>query len=334
MFGSLRTKLDRRQLLVACASALAAANAQRISSASADVISQPARIVVGFQPGGSLDMIARVLAEAMKDYAPTLIVDNKPGAAGRIALETIKTSAPDGASMILTPSSTLVLNPHLYKTLGYDPINDFAPVTSVGLVGFDLAVGPKVPDQVKSLHDFVAWCKANPKDAAYGSPGAGSGHHFVGVMFARAAGIDMVHVPYRGAAPAIQDVLAGQIASNISVGAHLPLYKDGKLRILATAGRSRSPFLPEIPTFLESGYDVEAADWFGVVVPAATPTPVVMRLNAAIRQAVASQSMQEVMARLGNTPGGESPDAFATRIRTDLASWGAIVKASGFTAQE
>ncbi len=236
--------------------------------------------------------------------------------------------------MVLTPSSTLVLNPHLYKTLGYDPINDFAPVTSVGFVGFDLAVGPKVPDSVKSLRDFVAWCKANPKDAAYGSPGAGSGLHFVGAMFARAAGVDMVHVPYRGAAPAIQDVIAGQIASNISVGAHIPFHQDGKLRILATAGRARSPFLPDVPTFQESGYAVEASDWFGVVVPAATPAPVVLQLNAAIRRAIASKSMQDVMTRLGNTPGGESPDAFGARIRTDLAAWGAIVKASGFTAQE
>jgi tripartite-type tricarboxylate transporter receptor subunit TctC len=324
---------NRREILFASAAASLAA-ITRTGPVLAEVIDKPARIVVGFQPGGSLDMMARVLAEEMKDYAPVLIVDNKPGAGGRIALEAIKTSPPDGTSLILTPSSTLVLNPHIYRTLGYDPIRDFAPVTSVGMVGFDLAIGPKVPDNVRSLREFVDWCKANPKDAAYGSPGAGTGHQFIGAMFARAAGIDLVHVPYRGAAPAIQDLLAGQIASNISVGAHLPFHKEGKLRILATAGRSRSPFLPDVPTFIEAGYDVAASDWFGVVLPARTPGRVVANLNAAIRRALAAKSMQDMMSRLGNTPAGESPLEFAARIRTDLAAWGAMVKASGFTAEE
>jgi tripartite-type tricarboxylate transporter receptor subunit TctC len=325
--------LNRRLCLSVCATGLLATAWPR-TAAFAQVVDKPLRIVVGFQPGGSLDTFARVLTQAIKDYATTIIVDNKPGAAGRIALEAIKASAPDGTSVILTPAATLVLNPHIYKTLAYDPINDFAPVTSVGFVGFDLAVGPKVPERVTALRDFVDWCKANPNDATYGSPGAGSGHQFVGTMFARAAGINLVHIPYRGAAPAIQDVLAGQIASNISVGAHLPLYREGKLRILAYAGWRRSPFLSDVPTFVEAGYDVVASDWFGVVAPAATPPPVVLRLNAAIRAAITSQSMQDAMARLGNVPGGESPDAFAAMIRTDLAAWGAIVRASGFTAED
>jgi tripartite-type tricarboxylate transporter receptor subunit TctC len=326
--------LDRRRLLAVSVSGLAATVTPRTSPARADVGDRAARIVVGFQPGGSLDMIARVLAEEMKDYAPTLIVENKPGAGGRIALEAIKHGPSDGSVMILTPSSTLVLNPHIYKKLGYDPIKDFTPVTTVGLVGFDLAVGPKVPGSVRSLAEFIAWCKANPGHAAYGSPGAGTGHQFVGAMFARAAGVDLVHVPYRGAAPAIQDLLAGQIASNISVGAHIPFHKDGKLRILATSGRSRSPFLPEVPTFAEAGYDLEASDWFGIVAPGVTPAPVVTRLNGAVRRAIASKSMGEVMERLGNRPGGESADDFAARIRTDLAAWGTMVKSSGFTAEE
>ena len=292
------------------------------------------RIIVGFAAGGSLDTIARVLAEQMKDYAPTIIVDNRPGAAGRIALEALKASAPDGNSIALTPAATLVLHPHIYKKLNYDPINDFAPVTSVGRVGYDIAVGPKVPDTVKTLQDFVDWCRANPKDAVYGSPGAGSGHHFIGVMFARAAHLDMVHVPYRGAAPAVQDVLGGQIASNISVGLHIPLHKEGRLRILATSGAERSPFLPDVPTFKEAGFDVELSDWFGVVAPRDTPAPVIAKLNTSIRNAIQSAALKDVMAKLGNSPGGESPAEFAAMIAKDTATWGAIVKASGFTPEE
>jgi tripartite-type tricarboxylate transporter receptor subunit TctC len=327
--------LNRRRLLSTFATGLVAATlSQPMPAAFGQVIDKPVHIVVGFQPGGSLDLLARVFAQEMKDYASTIIVDNKTGAAGRIALESIKSAAPDGSVFILTPSPTIVINPHIYKTLGYDPINDFAPVTSVASVGFDLAVGPKVPEGVASLQDFVAWCKANPKEATYGTPGAGSGHQFVGTMLARAAGIELVHVPYRGAAPAIQDLLAGQIASNISIGLHLPFYREGKLRILATAGRVRSPFLPDVPTFREAGYDIVASDWFGIFAPAATPAPVVLRLNAAIRRAIASPAMQELMASLGETPGGDSPDAFAATIKTDFAAWAAIVKASGFVAED
>src|SRR3954466_11814856 len=166
--------INRRHFLATSSWAAAASLLPR-HSAVAETIDKPARLLVGFQPGGSLDTIARVVVGEMKTYAPTLIVENKPGAAGRIALESVKASTPDGTTLILTPASTLVLYPHIYKKLAYDPLNDFAPVTSVGAVGYDIAVGPKVPITVKTLADFVAWCKANPKDAAFGSPGAGTG---------------------------------------------------------------------------------------------------------------------------------------------------------------
>jgi tripartite-type tricarboxylate transporter receptor subunit TctC len=322
----------RRRFILAASSLAACAGAWR--PAAAQTIDRPARMLIGFQAGGSLDTIARVLTDQMKDYAPSLIVENKAGAAGRIALETLKASAPDGTMMILTPASSLVLHPHIYRKLTYSPLTDFAPVTSIGALGYDIAIGPKVPADVKTLADFIAWCKANPKDAAFGSPGAGTGHHFVGIMFARAAGIDMVHVPYRGGAPAVQDLLAGQIASNMSVGAHIPLHKEGKLRILATSGATRASALPDVPTFKESGFNIEASDWFGVVAPAATPAPVVAKLNAALRTAIASTPVRGVLARLGNTPLGESPEEFAAMIKRDHANWGAIVKAVGFTAED
>lgn len=324
---------NRRQFLTTTIGAGTAALASP-SIAIAQFVDKPARIIVGFAAGGSLDTIARVIADQMKGYAPSLIVDNRPGAAGRIALEAVKASPPDGTTIVLTPASPLVLHPHIYKKLNYDPINDFMPVTSVGRVGYDIAVGPKVPDSVKTIQDFVAWCRANPKDAAFGSPGAGTGHHFVGVMFAQAAKLDMVHVPYRGAAPAVQDVLAGQIASNISVGLQIPLHKEGKLRILATSGATRSPFLPDVPTFKESGLNIEISDWFGVFVPTGTPASVIAKINESVRNAIQSQALKDVMATLGNTPGGASPAQLAAMIKEDSATWGAVVKASGFTAEE
>jgi tripartite-type tricarboxylate transporter receptor subunit TctC len=323
--------LDRRHFIAAT---MATACAALPLEAQAQVIDKPARLVVGFPPGGSMDAIARVLVEQMQGYAPSLIVDNKPGAAGRIALEQIKSGPADGTALIIVPSASLVLYPHVYKKLGYNSLTDFAPVTSAGTVGFDIAVGPKVPDSVKTIQDFVAWCKANPKDASYGSSGAGSGHHFVGAMFARAAGLEMVHVPYRGAAPAVQDLLAGQIASNVSVGAHIPLHQAGKVRILATAGAARSPFLPDVPTFTEAGYAVEVSEWFGVVVAAGTPPAIIDKLNGIVRAAVRSQQMQDLMKRLGTVPGGESPPEFAAMIKRDFDKWSGIVTAVGFTAEE
>lgn len=330
--GSGSSDFSRRQLIRALVASVGALIP--ISRGRAQFIERPARIIVGFAAGGSLDTIARILASQMKDYARSIIVDNRPGAAGQIALEALKASDADGTSIILTPASPLVLHPHIYKSLKYDPIGDFAPVTSVGRVSYDLAVGPRVPDAVRTIRDFVLWCRENPKDASYGSPGAGSGHHFVGVMFARAAGIEMVHIPYRGAAPAVQDVVAGQIASNISVGLHIPLHREGKLRILATSGTTRSPFLADVPTFLESGIQVEASDWFGMLAPAGTPEPITTKINQLIRDAISSAALKDVMATLGNTPGGESPAEFAAMIRKDTAAWGDAVRASGFTPQD
>lgn len=326
--------IDRRQLFGVSVGALSAATLGIRRAAAQQVIDRPARLLVGFQPGGSLDAIARMLVEQMKGYAPSLIVDNKPGAAGRIALDGIRTSPPDGSMMILTPSAALAIYPHIYKKLEYDPLNDFQPVTSVGFTSYDIAVGPKVPASVKSMQDFVAWCKANPKEATYGSPGGGTGHHFLGLRLAKATGIELTHVPYRGSAPAIQDLLAGQIASNITVGLNIPLHKEGKIRILGTAGAVRSPILPDVPTFKEQGIAVEAADWFGLVVPKGTPAPLLAKLNETVRAAIASKPVSDLMARLGNTPGGETSEETMARIRRDHAAWGETVKASGFVAEE
>ena len=203
--------LTRRRFVATTAAAGAWIAGQR--RAQSQVVGKLTRMIVGFAPGGSSDVTARLLVDQMRGYASTLIIDNRPGAGGRIAVEAVKASAPDGSVMLLSPASMIVLYPHLYKPLGYDPVQDFVAVTTVCAFPFVLSVGPLVPREVRTLEDFVQWCKANPKLASYGTSGAGSMLHFAGMMLARAANFDFTHVPYKGASPALQDLLGGQVAS-------------------------------------------------------------------------------------------------------------------------
>ena len=242
-----------------------------------------------FPPGGSLDVVARLLVEHMKGYAPSLIVDNRPGAGGRIALEALKSGEPDGSLLALTPGDQVTLFPHVYQKLSYDTLRDFVPVTTVCTFPFLLAIGPMVPSNVTTLAQFIEWCRANPKLATYGSPGAGTRPHFLGVTLARAAGIEFVHLPYKGGAPAIQDLLGGQIPATISVFANaFPHVQSGSLRALAITAPQRSPLLPNVPTAREAGYPgMEAVEWFGLFAPAKTPIDIVSALHAAVQQALA-----------------------------------------------
>src|SRR5262249_51474397 len=242
------------------------------------------RIIVGFPPGGPVDIVARLLVNEMKDYASPIIVENRPGAGGRLALDTLKASATDGSVFLLTPASMITIYPHVYKSLGYNPAQDFSPVTPVCAFSYVLAIGPAVPASVRMLTDFVAWCRANPQAATYGSPSAGSVPHFTGVMLARAADIPLLHVPYNGTAPAMQYLLGGQIAANVTVlPAALPQVQSGKIRALATTGAQRSPWLADVPTLKEAGFPaLESVEWFGILVPARTPAEIVDRLNHAV----------------------------------------------------
>ncbi len=327
---------SRRRFIAASAAASAAALAPSVR-AQTPVVNKTARIVVGFPPGGSTDVVSRLIADRLRGvYAPSVIVENRPGAGGRIALEAVKNADTDGSAMILTPASMLVIYPHIFKKLAYDPFTDFAPVTSVCAFPIGFSVGPMVPESVKTVADFVAWAKANPKSAAFASPAAGSMVHFTGVMLNRAAGLDMTHVPFKGGAPAIQDLIGGQIASSMNVLSEaLPQHKAGKLRTLATSGAQRSPFMPDVPTFVESGYkEIVAREWFGILVPAKTPADIITKLNAAILHALKSKEVTEGFAKLAFDPVGESPADFARIIKADYERWAPIVKASGFTADE
>jgi tripartite-type tricarboxylate transporter receptor subunit TctC len=294
------------------------------------------RVIIGFPPGGPVGIVARLLVNEMKDYATTMIVENRPGAAGRLALEYLKTSAADGSVFLITPASMIVMYPHVYKSLGYDPQRDFLPVTTVCSFPLVFAIGPMVPAEVKTLADFVAWSRANPKKATYGSPSAGSVPHFMGTMFARAAGIELLHVPYNGTTPAMQDLLGGEIAANITVlPAALPFVQAGKIRALATTGPTRNPLMPEVPTFVEAGFrGLESVEWFGVFVPAKTPSSVVTKLNHAIRDALKTPSVIEGLGKLSLQVAGSTPAELAQLIRTTTDRWGPIVKASGFTPQD
>jgi tripartite-type tricarboxylate transporter receptor subunit TctC len=325
----------RRQVLSAFAAGLAL-NAAGIVARGRAQTAGVARILVGFPPGGTSDVVARLLAGTMTDYASALVVENRPGAGGRVAIESLKSAARDGSMFLITPLATITLYPHVYKSLGYDSLGDFIPVTSVAAAPSLLTVGPKVPTSVKTLADFVAWCRANPTLANYGSPGAGTSPHFIGVQFGRAAGFEYIHVPYQGNAPAAQDVLGGQIASSVlTIDSTLQYVLAGSLRALATTGPQRSPFLPEVPTFIEQGYPaIQLIDMWSAFVPANTPDDRVKRLNASIQKALKSDEIKAGLARLSIELSAVSLADFTKLVRSDFERWGAIVQASGFTPQD
>ena len=325
--------LSRRRFVAAAAGAGASIAAPR--RAHSQVVGKLTRIIVGFAPGGSSDVTARLLVDHMRGYASTIIIDNRPGAGGRIAVETAKAGAPDGSVLLLSPASMIVLYPHLYKPLGYDPVQDLVAVTTVCAFPFVLSVGPLVPRDVRTLADFIRWCKANPKLASYGTSGAGSMLHFAGMMLARAANFDFTHVPYKGASPALQDLLGGQVASTVGVlGIALPHIQAGNLRALAMTGATRSSFLPDVPTLTEAGFPgLEITEWQGLFVPAKTPPPVVHALNRSVRDALDTAEVKAGLIKLSFEAGGTSPEQFADIVRADIARWEPIVKASGFTPE-
>ena len=324
--------MPSRRRFTALASAATFAGLFAPSSGRADLISRPARIMVGFPAGSSPDFVARVLAEYVKGYAPSVIVDNRPGAGGRLPLDALKGGDPDGSVMVLTPGDQVALFPYVYAKLGYDVLRDFAPVSTVCKVQFLWVVGPLVPPQVKTLADFVAWCRANPKLASYGSPGEGTRPHFMGVSFAREAGVEMTNVPYKGGPPVVQDLLAGQLAAApLVVSNALPHVELGKLRALATSAPQRATILPQVPTAREAGYPaLEGVELFGLFVPISTPAEIVLGLNSVVRKSLDSEAVKASMAKQAFEPSGCTPPEFVQLIKSDLERWAATVKAVGF----
>lgn len=321
----------RRQLLAATGLA-----ALGLPALAAEEPFPTLRLLCGFPPGATTDGVSRRVAEKLQaaGYTKAAIVDNKPGAGGRLAVDELRRGVADGSLMLLTPASMITLYPHLYTKLGYKP-EDVAPVGLASRVAFGFGVGPAVPESVKSLKDFLAWAKANPTLANYGSPGAGTPPHFLGALLAKESGLDLRHVPYRGSAPGIQELIGGQVAAFTSpIGDYLPHLKSGKLRLLATSGATRSRYAPDVPTYAEQGFrNLTISEWYGVFVPAATPAAVIARASAALRQAVALPDVAESFAQLGLEPASMTPAEMAKAVKDENAAWAPIVKAVGFTPE-
>jgi tripartite-type tricarboxylate transporter receptor subunit TctC len=296
-----------------------------------DKIDRPVKILVGFPAGGTADLIARVVADKMKDaLGQPVIVENRPGAIGRIAADAVKAAAPDGTTLMVMPIGPMAVVPHVYPDITYDPIKDFTPIALGATFQFAIAAGPQ--SGAKNWSDFVVWVKANPGKASYATSGAGSLPHFFGVLLGRGIGVEMLHVPYKGSAAYINDLIGGQIPAAVDAIADLTeLHRGGRITILASSGAKRSTALPDVPTFSELGVkDVEAMGWFGFFAPAKTPKAIVEVLNRAINKSLQSPDVVERLTKVGMDPATGTPEEFGRIVASDYAKWGPVVKASGF----
>lgn len=290
-----------------------------------------ARIVVGFAAGGTLDVIARRIADQLSgNFADSVIVEGRTGAGGRIAIDATKIANPDGTTLVLSPSSPIVIFPHVYKKLSYDPVADLIPITPVCSNAQTFVVGPAVPETVKTLQDFVVWAKANK--TFYATPAAGSIMHFQGWVFGQQAGIEMTHVPYRGMAAIVPDLLSGTVPTSMAVTGDIRQYVEtGKLRALAVTSAERSRFMPGVPTFAELGFDrVTGVDWYGLFAPAKTPQPIIDQLQQSITTAAKAKPVTDFLEQMGFDSYTLDSAQLAARMREETARWAPIVKQSGF----
>lgn len=319
--------MDRRHLLAAFAALPLAARAQ----------GQPPRILVGFPAGGSVDTTARRFAEfARGRLAETVLVEQKVGAGGRIAIGALKDAAPDGQMLLLSPSSMFTIYPHAYRKLAYNPATDVTAVAPLALSTCGFGVGPMVPATVKTMQQFADWAKANPDKAAYASPAAGAMPHFLGNQFERAAGLKLTHAAYRGAAPGMQDLMGGQIASGcFSIGDFLPHLASGRVRLLGVTDRQRSRFAPDAPTFEEQGFKgIVGVESYGLFLPAKAAQATVDKLAEIARAAVREPAVVEALAKLGFEPLSLAPAEYGKRLAAEREYWGPVVKASGFSSDD
>ncbi len=318
---------SKRRLAVALAAVALAATSPALAQAYPD---KPIRLVVPSPPGGGTDALSRLLSTKLADLAQwQVVVDNRPGAGGNLGLDLAAKAPPDGYTMAMGESSNLSINPYLYKSMPFDPAKDVAPVALVGTVPLVLVVAADRP--WTSLASLVA--AAKQKQLTLASSGNGTVGHLVGETWKRAAGLDLLHVPYRGAGPVMTDLLGGQVDLHFaSLPAALALVKGGKLRALAVTSTQRLASLPDVPTLIESGYpDFDYHVFYGVVVPAGTPADIVTRLNAEIDRALATPDMRAALAQRGVDVRAGTPEQFGAFLANERAKWSRAVKASGAT---
>jgi tripartite-type tricarboxylate transporter receptor subunit TctC len=292
---------------------------------------KPVRILIGFPPGGTTDLLGRLVADKLREsLGQPVLVENRPGAIAAIAAEATKNSAPDGSTLLLNVVGSMIVAPNARKSNTFDTLRDFAPVSLVTTSHLALAVAPGVP--VKNLREYIDWAKANRGKAFYATSGAGGLPHMLGMLLAREAGVELTHVPYKGTAAYINELMGGQVPSAFdALGDLSEQHRAGRLRIISIAGSARSKLMPEIPTMREQGIAVEGMAWFGLFAPAATPKAIQDRISGAVARALQLPDVGARLVTLNMEPVGSTPEEFRKVVQDDWTKWGAVVKASGFT---
>jgi tripartite-type tricarboxylate transporter receptor subunit TctC len=320
----MNNKLLRRTLLACAFAPLAVAAPAAFAQAYPN---KPVRVIVSFPPGGAADQIARAVSQPLQEaLGQPVVVENRAGANGNIAGDFVAKQPGDGYTLLMSSGGTVSINPHLYPRMSFDPAKDLVPVAAAARVLVFLEVNPKVP--ANNAREFIAYLKANPGKVTFGSPGNGSSPHLAAEMMKSQTNTFATHIPYRGAAPAMQDLLGGQIDFMFDPGIGLQHVKAGKLKLLAVGSPKRSPQFPDVPTMDEAGLKGFDADtWFGFYAPAATPPAVISRLNTEINKILRSPAFVERMNAIGAAPVPMSPQDFAARAQIDSVRFGALIKA-------
>ncbi|MEN3293760.1 MAG: hypothetical protein V7642_3013 [Burkholderiales bacterium] len=326
------TPMRRRRIFLAMAGALAALALPTTGTAETAWPAKPIKIIVPFTPGTGIDVLARTLGQKLSErLGQPVVVDNKPGASGNIGTGGVATSAPDGYTLLMTVN-TFVINPSLYKSVPYDPVKSFVPVAPAAVGALTFAVHPSFP--AKTLADAVKLFKANPGKYTYASPGSGTPQHLAMELFKLNTGTDILHVPYKGSAGAITDLLGGEVQVMVlPVHSALTHAKAGRIRMLAVAQDKRAPIAPDVPTFAEQGVTNSNVDlWYGLMAPTGTPAAVVDKLNGEVNAILAMPDVREALDKQGMIPTPGKPEALGTLVKNDFARWAEVIKRAKITA--
>ena len=323
----------RRQLIggATAAGVLGMGAMPSLAQSRADTV----RLVIGFAPGGTADAIARRVADRLRgQLAPNVVVENKVGAGGQIAISFVKDSPPDGNTILMTPSSCLSVYPFTYPNKLPYKVSDLAAVSTVGFFDYGFGVGPAVPETVKTMKDFLAWTRANPTKGNYGSPAPGSMPHMLVAYIAKLNNLPWTHVPYRGAAPGIQDLLGGQISGmSASIGDFLPHVKSGRLRVLAVSSATKNRFAPDIPSYRSQGIPINMREWYGLFLPAAASASIQRRTAAYVQTALANPDIVSSMDSVALDVKSSTTDEVSALLRADSEEWRRLIKLIGFNAE-